>query len=202
MKLSRCSECRQSKVEVLVYKNGLRRRTRVVQCPNHCDLKCPVCDDDLAVTSISRVSNEKALCCAQCGWDGHSPCRVLFNDRFEEKARIRKQKEEERARNLRILKNQVYWNNDDGPYCPHCDIPLSQVSELVFTDVYGKQQFRIENVCRDGGCGRSWTSHVEAGTVFSKVGARFVDTRSSDGIGSICDSCDQPIRNGSICGCS
>ena len=90
----------------------------------------------------------------------------------------------------------------DSPVCPHCDVLLSQVSSVLMIDDHGIQQIETKHVCLEEGCGYSWNSYIEAASIFSVVGARFVPITARDEIETICETCNQPICAGSVCVCS
>lgn len=212
MKLSRCSKCRQSKIEVLVYKNGLRRRTRVVQCPNHCDLKCPRCDSDVRVT-LARTY-EKNLKCRGCSWKGHSPDRD-FNYAKDRSKRLaaekRKELVEEKKRDARMakanslavarkakrdaLRFEILKKIDlnelrVGSECPFCKRRLVIKKSVVRSARWGFEDTNRRLTCGDTVCDSTfWEETV---------------TMPSEGYSevSICNSCRQPIRNETVCGCS
>lgn len=214
-RVKKCKNCGERIQEILVYKNSHLRRTRVAQCPNHCDLKCPQCDSHLATRVSRNNSSEKTLRCKNCEWRGFSPCRELFKEKAEaeeavqrardeaqmEKIKRLREKEEQRARKYCIKANQVHWKNGE-PFCPHCDVHTSRVESVVFTDIRGVQRMEVSNVCQVTGCGRSWFSHREVKRTVSKFGNRSAGFYSSITFGPTCNSCGQSIRGGSVCGCS
>jgi hypothetical protein len=86
----------------------------------------------------------------------------------------------------------------DSPVCPYCDVLLSQVSSVLMIDVHGEQQIETKHVCPKDGCGSSWNSYIEATSIFSVVGARFVPITARDEIETVGETCNQPICAGSV----
>jgi len=196
----------------MVYKNGLRRRTRVVQCPNHCDLQCPRCDGDVKVT-LSRT-NEKNLKCKGCEWKGHSPDRD-FNYAKNLSKRLASEKKieevEQKKRDARIakaaslfaarkakrdaLRFEIMKNVDVnelrvGSECPFCNRRLVIEKTVSRSERWGFEDTRRRLTCGDVTCDSTmWEETV---------------TMPSEGYSevSICNSCRQPIRNETVCGCS
>ena len=90
----------------------------------------------------------------------------------------------------------------ESPLCPYCDVLLSRDSSVVMIDAHGEQQIETKHVCIEEGCGYTWDSYIEAASIFSVVGARFVKKNTPVDIGTVCAVCNQPSDPGSMCGCS
>ena len=196
-RVQKCPICREPLIENLVYKNGARRRTRVTQCPNHCDLKCPNCDELVRVTS-TRI-HERSLKCKNCEWRGHVPDR-LFKER--EKRSIEKQKcrtcRETLSENL-VYKKGKWSRRTRVVQCPnHCDLKCPNCDELV--RVTGTRIHERSLKCKN--C--EWKGHVpDRRFVKSKEAARLKFIESASGArrsgslsklsGSECPHCSQAL---------
>ena len=202
----KCKTCREGFVEIFVYKNRSLRRTRVLQCPNHCDDRCPRCDSELKTISISTISNEKALECNECTWTGYSPDRELFNLRFEiesEKIRDREKLKLERKllreRERRIQANLPY-ELDDVEQCPKCHVPLKRREYVSYRSISGLSEITEMLYCPESGCGNSWAIGTSKRNIPNGIAVR--DHLPVNSSVQMCNSCEQPIRNGFQCGCS
>ena len=202
----KCKTCREGFVEIFVYKNGSLRRTRVLQCPNHCDGMCPRCDVELKTISISTISNERALECEECLWTGYSPDRELFNLRFEiesEKIKNREKLKLEhkllREREKRIQSNLPY-QLDDIEHCPNCHVPLKSSEYVSYRSISGFSEITEMLYCPEPICGNTWAIGTSKRKIPNGITVR--DQLPLNSSVQICSSCGQPIRNGFQCGCS
>ena len=191
-RVRKCPVCREPLFEKLVYKNGARRRTRVVQCPNHCDLKCPNCDELVRVTS-TRI-HERSLKCKNCEWRGHVPDRQFIKSK--DAARLKFIESASSARRSGSLSKL------SGSACPSCNQALlySKTTMPSLKSGYDDITYRLE--CRSKECSSmSWeeiktvlAEGLPLGNHLPKATASKSETK--------CQSCGQPILYGYRCGCS
>jgi len=182
-----CRQCKTVKVSQLVYKDGALRRKRILQCPNHCDLKCPQCDEILRVTSTRP--KEKSLKCENCLWKGHSPDREFL---------VAQNKK-------RLLENQRSTNVPEraaidlqaDEKCPHCGRGVLVIERVEQVQISGAE-IKITLSCNNSSCGETfWEQIID-------MSEKQLTTRNRQvfaGI-SVCPSCELPIRSDSRCGCS
>lgn len=199
-RVRKCRTCRESLIENLVYKKGKwSRRTRVVQCPNHCDLKCPNCDELVRVTS-TRI-HERSLKCKNCEWRGHVPDRQFIKSKEAarlkfEVARLKFIESASSARRSGSLSKL------SGSACPSCNQALLY-SKTTFPSLksgYADITYRLE--CRSKDCSSmSWediktvlAESLPLGSHLPKATASKIETN--------CQSCGQPILYDGRCRCS
>ena len=205
-RVRKCPMCREPVFEKLVFKNGARRRTRVVQCPNHCDLKCPICDELVRVTS-DRI-HERSLKCKNCEWRGHVPDRQLVKAKdaarlsaHMEKIYAARSREREKRR-TEIRKNVDVNKLGSGSRCPFCSYVLffSKTTKPSLKSGYDEITYRLR--CSSTECDSTWWEETK--TVLAKVlpyGNDWLKATASK-IETKCQSCGQSILYGYRCGCS
>lgn len=192
-KVRKCPMCREPLFEKLVYKKGKwSRRTRVVQCPNHCDLKCPNCDELVTVTS-TRI-HERSLKCKNCGWSGHVPDRQFIKSK--DAARLKFIESASSARRTGSL-SKLFGSN-----CPFCSQVLlfSKTTKPSLKSGFDDITYRLS--CSSTECDSAMWEEIK--TVPAKdllIGDDLLKARASK-IETECQSCGQPIMYGWRCGCS
>jgi hypothetical protein len=180
-----CRQCKTVKVSQLVYKDGALRRKRVLQCPNHCDLKCPQCDETLRVTSTRP--KEKSLKCVNCLWNGHSPDRKFL---------VAQKKFLENQRSTNIPERAVI-DLRVGSNCSHCGHGVLVAERVERVQISGSE-IKITLSCDNSSCGETfWEQIID----MSEKQLITSNRRVFPGI-SVCPSCELPIRSDSRCGCS
>ncbi len=114
--VGRCFTCWHELVAVLVSRTGRPPRHRVFQCANHCDMKCPKCDNTLRITSQDKASLN--LRCYRCHWTGEG---LSEND-------LEKWKQSSRSRSAlnKVRKEWALITPAEGSPCHRCGCPLSE----------------------------------------------------------------------------
>lgn len=177
----KCKNCSQVLQEVLVYKGGARRRSRVIQCPNHCDLRCPQCDETVRVRSISL--GIKTLACRNCPWSGRS-LQLAASKNEKNSERVSYDEEADVISGLEELLSQMHL---EGLRCPSCEGSLEHSKDSIF-----------KLGCTNSLCRKIWPS-----ASFLTYETSSQESSKNDlSTVSVCGSCSQPIRNDSRCGCS
>lgn len=192
-RVQKCPTCREPLFENLVHKNGAwSRRTRVVQCPNHCDLKCPNCDELVRVTS-TRI-HERSLKCKNCEWRGHVPDRQFIKSRDEERRKFI-----ESASSARRSGSLSKLSGSECPFCSHV-LLFSKTTKPSLKSGYDDITYSLS--CSSAECDS--TRWEEIKTVLAKgspFGNDLPKPRASK-IETKCQSCGQSILYDGRCGCS
>ncbi len=189
-----CRLCREILAEVLVYKNGARRRTRVRQCPNHCDQRCPQCDVRISI-SISK-EDELILDCNDCNWSG----TILYYPLVKKIVR----KERER---FRLIEKQTRWRMIqvavDAP-CHQCGEKLKEKSRILETSDLGnrrvQRRLQREIICSNKEC--NWIGQSEIVIQWMTPRGNWSLSEFIPAVQTNCPACTQVIRDGTKCGCN
>lgn len=109
-----CFICWHELVPVLVSRTGRPPRHRVLQCANHCDMKCPKCDNTLRINREDKASLH--LRCYRCHWTGEG---LSEND-------LEKWKRSSKSRSAlnKVRKEWALITPTEGSPCHGCGRPL------------------------------------------------------------------------------
>lgn len=200
----KCSECLELLVETWVHTNGAMSRTLVVQCPNHCDLKCPRCNESVTVTS-SRLS-KKYLKCKYCEWRGNCPDRQFAKSK--EPLKLEAEQDEillkrRETRRQKIRKKVATDELSVGSKCPFCGLVLLQLKNLELTSKLGNDFRTIGLSCGDTACDSKWWVDIKVDHLL-KMHDLYIKPETSETSETTdkCESCGQPILHDGRCGCS
>ena len=184
----KCSECQELLLETWVDTNGALGRTLVVQCPNHCDLKCPRCNESVNLTS-SRLS-KRYLKCNYCEWRGSNPDRQFTKSKEPPKLEAEQDEILMKRREMRrqkILKKVAINELSVGSKCPFCSLVLSRLKTIGLS-------------CVDTACDSIWWVDIKVDRLLA-MHDLYIEPETSE-TADKCESCGQSILYGGRCGCS
>lgn len=197
----KCSECQELLLETWVDTNGVLGRTLVVQCPNHCDLKCPRCNESVKLTS-SRLS-KRYLKCNYCEWRGSNPDRQFTKSKEPPKLEAEQDEILMKRREMRrqkILKKVAINELSVGSKCPFCSLVLSRLKTFELSSTLGNDFRTIGLSCGDTACDSIWWVDIKVDRLLAMhdlyIGPETSETADK------CESCGQSILYGGRCGCS
>ena len=205
-RVRKCPLCREPFFEHLVFKKGARRRTRVVQCPNHCDLKCPICDELVRVTS-DRI-HERSLKCKNCEWRGHVPDRQFVKSKDSARLTANMEKiyaahnREREKRRTEIRKSVEVDKLGSGSRCPFCNyiLLLSTTTKPSLKSGYDDITYRLR--CSSTECDTTWREEIKTDLTKVLPDGNALPKATASEIETTCQSCGHPILYGGRCGCS